>query len=313
MSANNIPSKKFRPGFLHPKYLGIWLMLLLLWLIMWLPRQWVMRLGAMVGDWTRSHNDKRRHIAETNIDLCFPDLSEAERAKMVVDHFRCYGQGLVDMGLIMMGTRERVEKFSDVIGFENITNLPKSQKGILISYHTTTLDMCSSSMLADVDLISMMKRDRNSFLNWFLYRSRTRYKKAIVLMRDQSLRGIIHGMNNGRLCYFIPDEDFGDGKHTVFAPFFNQPRATLNIVSRLAKTTNAVIIPSICKLIPETGRYQTTVLPPLKGFPGGNYVEDATMINKAMEKLILNAPEQYLWTFRWFKTQLNNAAGPYKL
>ncbi len=230
---------------------------------------------------------------------------------MVVEHFRCYGCGLVDMGLIMMGTKHRIRKFSEVKGFEHIQALSDTKKGILVTFHTTTLDMCSSSMLADVDVISMMNRDKNPLLTWFLHRARTRSKRAIVLMRDESLRGIIEGLSQGRVCYFIPDEDFGDGKHSVFAPFFGQQRSTLNIVSRVSKATNAVVIPCISRLDPHSGRYHTEVSPPLVNFPSGDQVKDATTINQAMEKLILVAPEQYLWTFRWFRTRPDGKPNPY--
>ena len=272
-----------------------------------------MKLGAMLGDQIRVRNKKRRNIAKVNIDLCFPTLSDAEKEKMLQDHFQNYGRGLLDMGLIMMATKERIERFSHVVGAENFDSLGADQNIILITYHTTTLDMCSSSMLADRKLVSMMKRDKNPVLNWFLYRARTRYKNARVFMRDESLLGIIKGMNEGRMCYLIPDEDFGDGKHTVFAPFFGQTRATLNVVSRMAKIANAVVIPSICRLVPETGRYVTTVSPPIENFPRGDWVADATAINQAMEKLIMQAPDQYMWTFRWFKTQPRDLPNPYDI
>ena len=89
------------------------------------------------------------------------------------------------------------------------------------------------SFMTEIDLVSMMKRDKNPVLNWFLYRSRMRHRKVKVYMRDQGLRRIIHGMNAGRTCFLVPDEDLGAGKHTVFAPFFGQDRATLNTVGRL--------------------------------------------------------------------------------
>ena len=40
---------------------------------------------------------KRRHIADVNISLCFPDLSDGQRADMVRRHFLAYGQGIVDL------------------------------------------------------------------------------------------------------------------------------------------------------------------------------------------------------------------------
>ena len=296
---------------LRPRYWGTWLLLGTLWMVMWLPRKWVMGLGTWVGDQMRRRNAKRRHIAEVNIALCFPHLSAQQQSQMVIDHFRCYGRGLVDMGLIMMGKVPRVKTFCDVEGFEHIEDNLGKPGVIVISYHTTTLDMCSTSMLSDIEVVTMMKRDRNPVLNRFLYRSRTRGHKADLFMRDQSLRGIVEGLKKGKLCYIIPDEDFGEGRHSVFAPFFGQPRSMLTLISRLAKRSGAVVVPSICRLVPETGRYVTTVAPPLENFPEQDETLNATRINQAMEKLIMQAPEQYLWTFRWFRTQDSEGDDPY--
>ena len=308
---DNAAAEYFSPGFLKPGYWGTWCLLGVLWLVMWLPRKWVMGIGGFYGDQMRKHNSKRRKIAETNLRLCFPALDDDQRQAMLKEHFRCYGQGLMDMGLAMMGPINRIRKFTSIRGMENLSGLPETQKKILITYHTTTLDMFSMSFMTEIDLVSMMKRDKNPVLNWFMYRSRMRYRKVKVYMRDQGLRRIIHGMNAGRTCFLVPDEDLGAGKHTVFAPFFGQDRATLNTVGRLAKITDAVVIPGICRLVPETGYYVTTLLPPLDHFPTGDQVRDASTMNEAMEKLIHEAPEQYLWTFRWFQTRPGEMENPY--
>ncbi len=71
------------------------------------------------------------------------------------------------------------------------------------------------------------------------------------------------------------------------------------------------MIPCICRLVPETGHYVTTVAPPLENFPGDDEVKNATRLNQAMEQLIMQAPEQYLWTFRWFRTRPGAMGNPY--
>ena len=282
------------------------------WLIMWLPRKWIMRIGRLLGEQMYRRNAKRRRIAEINIRLCFPHLSEIQQQQMVQEHFHYYGRSVADMGLVMLGSMRRIKQYSEVIGLEDMTELQQTRNIIVVFYHTIALDMGGFSALAETEMVSMMKRDRNPLLNWFVHRARTRHKKALIFMRDQGLHGIIKGINNGRVCHFLPDEDFGDGKHTVFAPFFGQQRSTLNTVSRLAKITDAVVIPSSCRLMPKSGTYRTTIGSPLDNFPAGDYVADATNIHQAMEQLILVAPAQYMWTFRWFRTQPDGKPSPYQ-
>ena len=257
-------------------------------------------------------SDKRRHIATVNLELCFPELSDDQRHEIMREHFRNYGRGMLDLGLIMMASKERIEKFATVKGRDNLEAHVGNRPVILISFHTTTLDMCSSSLLADVKLVSMMKRDRNPVLNWFMYRARTRAGNAIVYMRDQSLRGIVAGLRDGRVCYIIPDEDFGQGRHTVFAPLYGQQRSALNLVGRLAQKTGAVVVPAVCRLDSETGLYTTEVGGALQDFPSADEVADATTINRTLEEMLEPAIDQYLWTFRWFRTRPPGDPDPYE-
>ena len=310
MSPTTTSSPEFEFTFLKPRYWPTWILLGLLWCVSCLPRKWVMSLGRFVGDQMRKRNTKRRHIAEVNLRLCFPELSENERQAVLIRHFHCFGQAMMDMGLSMMSNIKRIRKHLTQTGMSNMTALPEGKRGILIAYHTITLELGGFSTIADIDTVSMMKRDKNPLLNWLMYRARTREGNLTIYMRDQGLRGIVSGMKKGKLCFIIPDEDFGEARHSVYAPFFGQNRATLNIVSRIAKITNAVVLPSFCRLDSRDGTYHTEILSPLTGFPSGDDVADAKILNLAMETLIRKAPEQYLWTFRWFRTR-EDGTDPY--
>lgn len=302
---------RFGLGMLVPRYWGTWCILAALWGLMWFPRSRLMAIGGRLGDLMRVHSHKRRHIAEVNIGLCFPDWTAAQRERLLAEHFRSYGRALVDLGLATMGSRKRLRKFCTVHGKEHVTaNLGKPGV-IFFAFHTTTLEICSASILHDVPLVSMMKRDRNPVIAWFLYRARKRFHNVELYMRDESLRGLLRGLDAGRLCYLVPDEDFGEGRHTVYAPFFGQPRSFLNILSRISGRTGAVVVPCICRL-EASGHYVTTAYPPLEGFPGGDEAEDARAISRFMERLILEAPDQYMWTFRWFRTRPDGLPNPYE-
>jgi KDO2-lipid IV(A) lauroyltransferase len=42
---------------------------------------------------------------------------------------------------------------------------------------------------------------------------------------------------------------------------------------------------------------------PLKNYPSGDAIKDASETNQILEKQILKNPEQYLWIHRRFKTR----------
>ncbi len=308
---------RFQPRFLKPRFWGTWCRLLLLRAVMHLPRRWVMAAGGLVGDRVRVRNRKRRRIAEINLGLCFPELSEQRRRQMLVEHFRQYGRGLMDMGLVLWGSTARLDRLCRLERHEWLRRTARRRPLIIVAYHLTTLDM-SGSILARVHpSVTMMKRARNPLLTWQLWKGRAHLDKANikVLMRDQGLRPLVRSMKAGRVCFFIPDEDFGASKRAVFAPFFGVQTSTLTIVGRLAKLTGALVVPSATRLDPRTGHYVMTIGDPLENFPGADPddpVADAAALNRAMEALIRRAPEQYMWTFRWFKTRPDGRPNPYK-
>ncbi len=51
------------------------------------------------------------------------------------------------------------------------------------------------------------------------------------------------------------------------------------------------------------GTYVITVHPPLEGFGAGNDEQDTRRLNTLLEQAILEAPEQYFWIHRRFKTR----------
>lgn len=305
---------RFRPAFLGPRFWPTWCRLLGLRLTLYLPRRWVMAAGGYLGDILRRRNAKRRRIAEVNLSLCFPELSEAARRELLVEHFRDYGRGVLDMALALWGGDAAFAKWCELERGDELRALLRRRRVIVVAYHQTTLDIGGGIVARVHPCVSMMKRDRNPLVTWQLWRGRAHLDRANirVLMRDEGLRPLVRDLRAGRLCFFIPDEDFGISRHSVFAPFFGVPTATLTVVSRLAKLTGAVVLPSATVLDAGSGRYEMILGDALTDFPSGDAAADAAQLNRAMENLIRRAPASYMWTFRWFKTRAEGMPNPYK-
>ena len=59
-------------------------------------------------------------------------------------------------------------------------------------------------------------------------------------------------------------------------------------------------------------KYRVKLFPAIENFPSGDDVVDAAAMNRAIEKTILECPEQYLWTFRYFQTRPEGEAPVYE-
>ena len=72
-------------------------------------------------------------------------------------------------------------------------------------------------------------------------------------------------------------------------------------------------------MLPATNRARTDgrgyvirIDAPLSGFPSGDDQADAVRINRLLEERIREAPEQYYWVHRRFKTRPEGEVSPYR-
>ena len=70
----------------------------LLWLIHWLPLSLQAPIGRSLGLLLYWIIAPRRKVTLTNLRLCFPELSEAERRKLAREHFALAGRHFDDGG-----------------------------------------------------------------------------------------------------------------------------------------------------------------------------------------------------------------------
>ncbi len=270
----------------------------------------MLALGRQIGRLFFRRNQKRVRIARINLAWCFPDQDEAAREAILHEHLACYGQAILDLGLIWWAPRSRLDRLCTIHGEAELQGLQRSgEKVLLIIPHVLGMDMAGAALARLGAGASMMKAPSSPLLNWRLWQGRTRFG-AQIFTRENGLRPLVKAIRAGRIGYLMPDEDLGH-THSVFAPFFGIATATLPVVGRVAKMTEAKVIPAFCRL-DEDGRYHVTLGPALPGFPQNDAVTDATVVNAAFEVGIRSAPAQYLWTLRWFRTRPNDEPSPYE-
>lgn len=268
--------------------------------------RWV---GAAYGLLFCLVNAKRRRIASINLAMCFPELSERRRARLLRRHFVVTGQSYADVGFLAWAPKKRLERMTRIRGLEHLRpQLERGKNIILLAPHCIGVNF-GTILAKEHDQFSMFKPPRNVVLNWLLNKGRMRFG-CRLLLRKQGMRPVVRALQDGVVFYYIPDEDFGRGR-SVFVPFFGVQTATLTTLGRLTDLADAVVLPYFARLLPNGGGYELILRPPLEDFPTGDRQKDAARMNEVLEQGIREMPEQYMWTFRFFKTRPDNAASPY--
>lgn len=293
---------------LAPSRWGTLVALALLWVLARLPLRVSRVFGAGLGLLMYRANAKRRRIAHINVDLCFPAWSATERDALVRRHFRVAGQAYLDLGFLAWASERRFRAAVHVYGYEHLkSTLADGRRVILLAPHCVGMNVGGIAVAGRTATFSMYKPQPDPIVDWLLHKTRSRYASPLV-PRERGLRPVLRGLAQGLVFYYLPDEDLGP-RHSVFAPFFGIPAATLPTLGRLAAAAEAAVIPCYTRLVPDG--YEVRLGPPLADFPIGDAVADATRMNAEIERALRTMPEQYLWTFKLFKTRPPGETHPY--
>jgi Kdo2-lipid IVA lauroyltransferase/acyltransferase len=273
----------------------------LVWLLRLLPLALLAPIGRGLGILFYFLGRERREVVLTNLKLCFPHWSEAERLRIGRDHFRAFGRSLLEHGILWWSSKERVEWLVRIEGIEHWLAVA-GKPVIFLAPHFIGLDMGGIRIGAEHRVVSVYSHQKDSALDEVLYHGRTRFVMPELYSRQEGVRSVIKAMRRGLPFYYLPDMDFG-GRDSIFVPFFGVPTATITGLSRIARLAGAAVVPAVTRQLPGAGGYVLTFYPAWRDFPSDDLEADARRMNAFIEERVLEMPEQYYWLHKRFKTR----------
>ncbi|MCW8905844.1 MAG: LpxL/LpxP family Kdo(2)-lipid IV(A) lauroyl/palmitoleoyl acyltransferase [Sedimenticola sp.] len=286
--------------FMHPRFWPTWLGLGILRLLCLLPYPQQLKAGRSLGRLARRLLKRRAHIAATNIRLCFPKLTPAQQEQLLQDHFEAIGMGLFEAALSWWGDDETVRGLVQIEGLEHLEAARREGQGVvLVTGHFTTLELAGHMLSLHNHMGAMYRPMKNRLMDRLVLRARRR-RLSPVFRRDD-IRTMARHLRKGEPIFYAYDQNYGLG-HALFIPFFNMPAATITATSRFASMGKARVILYFPRRLAD-GSYRIQVTPPLENFPSGNDEQDTRLLNRMLEQAVLEAPEQYFWIHRRFKTR----------
>ncbi len=255
---------------------------------------------------------ERRRITRTNIRLCFPHYSKKEVRHLMRLNFYNSTMAVLETALSWWGSDDFFKQYSHIEGMEHIEAALKNGNGaLMLGAHYTTLEIGGRITMQFLKQATpTYKPARNKLFNAMMVSSRSRYQGE--QLKSSNLRELLKRLKNNNVIWYAPDQDFG--LHgTVFAPFMGVQTTTLTTTARIAKSSGTTILPWYCERLANNKGYKVIIGPAFENFPSGNDIDDATTINKSIEKQVKRLPEQYLWGHRRFKTRPKGMPQVYRL
>lgn len=258
-----------------------------------------MGIGRLIGYVAHAAGGTRRAIVRRNIELCFPELTPAERDTLAKAHFLALGMSLIEMGLGRWGSDKIHRKLGRLEGIEHLNSAIESGKGIiLLSAHFTTLEIMGRVLALNCPPFdAVYRKNRSEFITEIQRTGRERSADDTIEKRD--IKKMVRNLRKGRPVWYAPDQSY-DRKGSGVVEFFGVPSMHTTATSTLARLGKAVTLPFFPRRLAD-GSYVFRILPPLENFPGDDDLEDTRKYVSVLEEHVRSCPEQYLWIHRKFK------------
>lgn len=291
----------FRPALLAPRHWPAWFGVAAIWLAARLPYRALMALGRAIGGVIARTRNERKRVAARNLELCFPELDEATRTALLDANLRDLGLMLAEFALGWMGSERAIARIPVRIeGIEHLEAARAQGRGVLlVGGHFSHLELCARLVSQRLRIAGMYRVMDSPVFERAVLRARLRYADA--MFDKDELRATVKYLRGGGTVWYAPDQDMR-GKDSLFVPFFGVPASTITATHHLARLSGAAVMPFFHHRLREGG-YAVRLDATLPDFPSSDIVADTARVNAAIEHMVREAPQQYLWVHKRFKTR----------
>jgi len=258
----------------------------------------MMNIGSSIGLIFHTFMKSRKRIAKINLELCFPNISGAERDTLIKTHFKFLGRGLMELTIAWWWSDIRLKKLNVTITGLHHLQASNKKGRIFLAAHFSSLELSARFLGQFTNYWAMYRPHENPVIQYHYEKYRTRYSLGILTKHDA--KKALKALKIGDGIWFAPDQNFGV-KGSTFSSFFGVPAATNMATSRLAKMSSAYVIPFV--IFHKNNGYEIRFEEPMHNINGTNPEKETQEINDLFEKWAREAPTQYNWIHKRFKDQ----------
>ena len=284
-----------------------------------LPRPLARAVGIALGQAVYLLHSKLRRVGMRNLELAFPQKTRRDRRKILRGAFTSLGRQLAEVCLFPRYTRENVGQVVVYDGFENYERAHNRGKGVL--YLTAHLGAWELSAFAHSlhghPLHIVIRGMDNPYLDRLVQRYRTMHGNSAV-DKDDFVRGLLSAMKAGETVGILMDTNMTPPQG-IFVDYFGVLACTASGVARVALRTDAAVIPAFTIWDSGLRKYRICFKPalnlirssPADGDDTADVPANTALFTKAIEDVVRQYPDQWLWVHRRWKTRPEGEPGIY--
>ena len=252
---------------------------------------------------------KIKHTTQTNINKCFPELSQEQKATLAKTSFQNTLMSFFELGPLWKKASNIDDLIENVYGLEEFENNINQEQGMFLAVpHHGSWEVLNLLLARFKGYAFLFKPPTDPKLKESLVKFRGKSNAVQIEADRKGVRKLLNHVKGNGFVAILPDQKPKSGQGT-FAPFFNQPTYTMTLFSRLAAKTK---VPVFFVYAERTKKGFDVHFEKASEQIYSPMQESVEYMNLAIEKIVRQTPEQYQWTYRRFSIQPEGSENFYK-
>lgn len=275
----------------------------------WTPFRMARRLARLYAAILDRAVPRLRRIAYRNLQLALPQLTADERKRIVDGVFASIGRLLLALARFPELNRDNIGRWIRYEGFEHFEAGLRRGKGVLFAtahLGNWELSAFAHGLMAAPMHVVVRPLD-NPKLDALITRLRTLGGNQVIAKQDFA-RGILRALARNEAVGILIDQNTSL-EEGVFVDFFGVPACANLGFAKIARRSQATVIPGFALWLQSEGRYVLRFYPPVE--MTGDAAADTQRLQKIVEEVIRQYPEQWLWIHRRWRTRPPGEASLY--
>jgi Kdo2-lipid IVA lauroyltransferase/acyltransferase len=278
-----------------------------------LPLSWNRAFGVMVGWLAWRLGGQSRRVSEINVGLCFPDHSDVERRLLVRDSMLETGKGAAETALCWLKPQQALSRVALVEGDTPLrAALDQGHPVVVLAPHLGCWEIVNFWLSSQFELHAMFKPSHFQAVNDLVLQSREHFNGTFYPATARGVAGLLRALKSGPVITGILPDQVPDDRGGRFAPFFGHPALTGTLPVKLIQQSGARAFLMFAKRLPGTAGYSLVVREADAAIYDPDVDTALAAMNRSVEALVREAPEQYVWNYKRFRRQTDNWQNPYR-
>ncbi|MDC0215797.1 lysophospholipid acyltransferase family protein [Candidatus Pelagibacter sp.] len=242
---------------------------------------------------------RSKKIIKKNIHKAYPNINSIKLKKITKNMWNNYGRILSEYIFMKNFRDSKINSNLIIEGYEVLQKIKKENNPVIfVSGHFSNFELMAMQIEKSGVSISALYRPLNNiFLNIVMEKIRTKYIcKKQIKKGFSGMRKLLTSFKSGNSIALMIDQRVSEG---IKSKFFGVDAYTTTIPAQFVKKFNCQVVPVYIERLNGVN-FKMKFSKPLKFDNSSSIKEITKYLNQRLEKMILNNPNQWIWSHnRW--------------